>query len=158
MTQAHLQIGMLVYPRMDQIDFTGLFEVFSRFPNSTIQILWKERRPVRDLKGLVLTPESALAEAPPLDLLVVAGGYGQDALMDDETVLSFIRKQMESGRYVYSVCSGALLCGAAGILRQRRATTHWTAFDLLPCFGATPVNARVVVDGNLVTAAGVTAG
>jgi cyclohexyl-isocyanide hydratase len=78
--------------------------------------------------------------------------------MDDEPILSFIRKQMESGRYVFSVCTGALLCGAAGILQGRRATSHRSTFDLLHYFGAKPTNARVVVDGNLVSAAGVTAG
>jgi cyclohexyl-isocyanide hydratase len=155
---SHLNIGILVYPRMDQIDCTGPFEVFSRLPNATVHILSKDRAPVRDIKGFVLTPEKTLLEAPRLDVLQVPGGYGQEALMDDEIMLSFIRKQMESGLYVFSVCTGALLCGAAGILRGRRATSHWSTFDLLHYFGATPTHARVVVDGNLVTAAGVTAG
>lgn len=155
---AHLHIGMLIYPRVDQIDFTGPFEVFSSLPNATVHVLWKDKTPLRDIRGLVLTPQTALDEAPALDVLHVPGGYGQQALMDDEAVLSFIRRQMESGRYVFSVCTGALLCGAAGILRGRRATTHWTVVDLLPYFGATYGNARVVVDGNLVSSAGVTAG
>jgi cyclohexyl-isocyanide hydratase len=149
---------MLIYPGLDQIDFTGPFEVFSSLPNATVHVLWKDRAPLRDIRGLVLTPQTALDEAPALDVLHVPGGYGQQALMGDEAVLSFIRRQMESGRYVFSVCTGALLCGAAGILRGRRATTHWTAVDLLPYFGATYGNARVVVDGNLVSSAGVTAG
>jgi cyclohexyl-isocyanide hydratase len=110
------------------------------------------------VQGLILTPEVLLAAAPRLDVLHVPGGYGQEAMMDDEPVLSFIRQQMNSGRYVFSVCTGALICGAAGILRGRRATTHWTAFDLLPYFGAIPVDSRVVIDGNLVSAAGVTSG
>jgi cyclohexyl-isocyanide hydratase len=155
---SRLTIGILVYPRVDQIDCTGPFEVFSRIPNAFVHILGKDTTPVRDINGLVLTPEMTLEEAPPLDVLQVPGGYGQEALMDDEIVLSFIRRQMESGRYVFSVCTGALLCGAAGILKGRRATSHWTTFDLLHYFGATPTDARVVVDGNLVTAAGVTAG
>jgi cyclohexyl-isocyanide hydratase len=154
----HLNIGILIYPRMDQIDFTGPFEVFSRLPDSTVHVLWKEKNPLRDLNGLILTPETTLSEAPPLDLLQVPGGYGQEALMDDEVVLSFIHKQMGSGKYVFSVCTGALICGAAGILRGKRATTHWTAFDLLPFFGAIPVDSRVVEDGNLISSAGVTAG
>jgi hypothetical protein len=114
--QSRLNIGIVVYPPMDQIDFTGPFEVFSRLPNATVHVLWKERGPVPDYKGLVLTPETALSEAPPLDILQVPGAYGQEALMDDEIVLSFIRKRMESGRYVYSVYTGALICGAAEIL------------------------------------------
>jgi cyclohexyl-isocyanide hydratase len=143
---------------MDQIDCTGPFEVFSRLPNTAVHLLAKDRASVRDIKGLVLTPDMTLSEAPPLDVLQVPGGYGQEELMDDETVLSFIRKHMKSGRYVFSVCTGALLCGAAGILKGRHATTHWTTFDLLRHFGAKPTNSRVVVDGNLVSSAGVTAG
>jgi cyclohexyl-isocyanide hydratase len=156
--EPHLTIGAVIYPRMDQIDFTGPFEVFSRIPNATVHVMAKERAPLRDIQGLILTPERTLAEAPRLDVLHVPGGPGQQDLMEDEAVLSLIRGQMESGGYVFSVCTGALLCGAAGILRGRRVTTHWAAFDLLPYFGATPVDERVVVDGNLVSTSGVTAG
>lgn len=155
---AHLHIGMLIYPRLDQIDFTGPFEVLSRIPASTVHVLWKDLQPLADSKGLILTPDTPLDAAPPLDVLHVAGGYGQEALMDDETVLDFIRRHSASRRMVFAVCTGALICGAAGILLGRRATTHWSAFDLLPYFGAIPVDERVVVDGNLVSAAGVTAG
>jgi cyclohexyl-isocyanide hydratase len=157
-TRKHLNIGILIYPQMDQIDFTGPFEVFSRIPDATVHVIGKSTTPFRDALGLILTPEKTLAEAPRLDLLQVPGGPGQEDLMDDEPVLSLIRKQMKSGRYVFSVCTGALLCGAAGILRGRRATTHWASFDILPLFGAVPVDSRVVVDGNLISAAGVTAG
>ncbi len=153
-----LNIGVIIYPRVDQIDVTGPFEVFSRIPGAKIHVIAKDLIPVRDVNGLILTPEVALADAPVLDVLHVPGGYGQEGMMDYEPVLSFIRSQMESGRYVFSVCTGALICGAAGILRGRRATTHWTAFDLLPFFGAIPVDSRVVVDGKLVSAAGVTSG
>jgi putative intracellular protease/amidase len=93
-----------------------------------------------------------------LDVLLIPGGPGQEMVMDDERVLSLIRTHAESGRIIFSVCTGALVCGAAGILRGRRATTHWAAFDLLRYFGATPVDTRVVVDDNIVTAAGITAG
>jgi len=153
-----LNIGILIFPRMDQIDFTGPFAVLSRLPESALHVIAHERGPVRDHKGLILTPDTTLADAPPFDVLQIPGGPGQEALMEDEAVLSLIRKQNESGRVIFSVCTGALLCGAAGILRGRRATTHWAAFDLLRYFGATPIDSRVVVDGNLVSAAGVTAG
>ena len=123
-----------------------------------MHVLWKDRLPLRDYKGLILTPETALEDSPPLDVLQLPGGPGQEALMDDETALGFVRRHVESGKLLFSVCTGALVCGAAGVLRGRRATTHWTAFDLLPYFGAMPVDERVVVDGNLVSAAGVTAG
>jgi cyclohexyl-isocyanide hydratase len=153
-----LTIGCLIFPQQDQIDFTGPFEVLSRLPNSTIHVLAKTLAPIRDVKGLILTPEMTIADAPTLDLLVVSGGYGQQAVMEDEEVLTLIRNQADSGRYVFSVCTGALLCGAAGILRGRRATTHWAAWDLLKFYGAIPVKSRVVVDGNYISSAGVTAG
>jgi len=154
----HLQIGVLIFPRMDQIDFTGPFEVLSRVPNSTVHVLAREKAPLRDVKGLILTPEKSLAEAPVLDVLVVPGGPGQEALMEDEVVLAFIRDHAMRARYVYSVCTGALICGAAGILRGVRSTTHWASFDLLKYFGAVPVDQRVVLDGKHLSAAGVTAG
>jgi cyclohexyl-isocyanide hydratase len=154
----HLKIGALIFPRMDQIDFTGPFEVLSRIPNSTIHVIAKTKSLVRDIRGLILTPEMNIAEAPEFDILLVPGGYGQQDLMNDEEVLSLIRNHFAAGRLVFSVCTGALLCGGAGILRGRQATTHWSAWNLLPYYGATPVRSGVVVDGNLVTAAGVTAG
>ena len=153
-----LTIGCLIFPRLDQIDMTGPFEVLSRIPNSTIQVIAKTRSPVRDIQGLILTPEISIAEAPELDVLLVPGGFGQQDIMNDEEVITLIRNHFTAGRLVFSVCTGALLCGAAGILRDRQATTHWAAWNLLPYYGATPVRSRVVVDGNLVTAAGVTAG
>jgi cyclohexyl-isocyanide hydratase len=112
---------------------------------------------VRDFRGLRLIADAPLAAAPQLDLLVVPGGYGQEALMDDEVVLAWIRDQAAGARCVLSVCTGALICGAAGLLKGRRATTHWASMHLLPYFGATPVNERVVSDGKIVFAAGVTA-
>jgi cyclohexyl-isocyanide hydratase len=154
----HLQIGSLLFEGLDQIDLTGPFEVLSRIPNSTYRIYGKTTAPVRDLKGLRLTPDAALADAPQLDVLHVPGGFGQEALMEDQEVLAWIRGQAAGARSVFSVCTGALLCGAAGLLKGRRATTHWASFHLLPFFGAIPVDERVVVDGNWVFAAGVTAG
>jgi len=154
----HLQIGSLLFEGLDQIDLTGPFEVLSRMPNATYRVFAKTTDPVRDVRGLRITPDAALADAPQLDLLHVPGGFGQEALMDDEEVLGWIRRQAAGARCVFSVCTGALICGAAGLLKGRRATTHWAAFHLLPFFGAIPVNERVVVDGNMIFAAGVTAG
>lgn len=153
-----LRVGGILYPQVDQIDFTGPFEVLSRLPNSTFHVLGKEKTPIRDVKGLLLTPEVTFREAPQLDVLLVPGGWGQQALMEDEATLGFLRDQAAGARYVFSVCTGALLCGAAGLLKGKRATTHWSALELLPYFGATAVEQRVVVDGRLVSAAGVTAG
>jgi cyclohexyl-isocyanide hydratase len=154
----HLQIGSLLFEGIDQIDLTGPFEVLSRIPNSTYRIYGKTADPVRDLKGLRLTPDAVLADAPPLDVLHVPGGFGQEALMEDAEVLDWIRKQASGAHSVFSVCTGALLFGAAGLLQGKRATTHWASFHLLPFFGAIPVDERVVIDGNWVFAAGVTAG
>jgi cyclohexyl-isocyanide hydratase len=154
----HLQIGSLLFEGVDQIDLTGPFEVLSRIPNSTYRIFGKTTAPVRDLRGLRLMADATLAEAPQLDLLHVPGGFGQEALMDDEEVLDWIRRQAARARLVLSVCTGALICGAAGLLKGRRATTHWASRHLLPSFGASAVNERVVMDGNFVFAAGVTAG
>jgi cyclohexyl-isocyanide hydratase len=154
----HLHIGSLLFQEIDQIDLTGPFEVLSRIPNSTYRIYGKTAEPVRDLKGLRLTPDAALADASRLDVLHVPGGFGQEASMEDEQVLTWLERQASGARSVFSVCTGALLCGAAGLLRGRRATTHWASFHLLPLFGAIPVNERVVVDGSWVFAAGVTAG
>ncbi|MBS0224397.1 MAG: DJ-1/PfpI family protein [Proteobacteria bacterium] len=154
----HLRIGSLLFEDLDQIDLTGPFEVLSRVPNSTYRLYGKTAGPVRDLKGLRLAPDAALADAPDLDILHVPGGFGQEALMEDAEVLAWIRRQATGARFVFSVCTGALLCGAAGLLKGRRATTHWASFHLLPFFGALPVNQRVVVDGNWIFAAGVTAG
>jgi cyclohexyl-isocyanide hydratase len=154
----HLQIGSLLFDGVDQIDLTGPFEVLSRLPNSTLRIYGKTAASVRDVKGLQLTPDAALADAPQLDVLHIPGGFGQEALMEDSEVLGWIERQAAGARSVFSVCTGALLCGAAGLLQGRRATTHWASFHLLPLFGAIPVNERVVVDGNWVFAAGVTAG
>jgi cyclohexyl-isocyanide hydratase len=153
----HLQIGSLLFEGLDQIDLTGPFEVLSRIPNATYRLYGKTTAPVRDMQGLRLAPDATLDEAPPLDVLHVPGGYGVEPLMRDEAVLAWLRRQAGGAR-VFSVCTGAFLLGAAGLLKGRRATTHWASFHLLPYFGATPVNARVVMDGDWVFAAGVTSG
>ena len=156
--ETHLQIGSLLFDGLDQIDLTGPFEVLSRIPNATYRVYAKTVEPVRDVRGLRLTPDATLADAPQLDVLHVPGGFGQEGVMEDDEVLAWIQRQTEGARSVFSVCTGALLLGAAGLLRGRRATTHWASFHLLQLFGAIPVNERVVVDGNWIFAAGVTAG
>ncbi|MBE7212751.1 MAG: DJ-1/PfpI family protein [Gluconacetobacter diazotrophicus] len=153
-----LVLGALLFDDIDQIDFTGPFEVLSRLSNSSLRTYAPAPGPVRDIRGLRLLPDAVLEEAPALDVLLVPGGYGQEALMEDARVLDWIAARAAGARVVFSVCTGALLCGAAGLLRGRRATTHWNSFDLLPLFGATPVDERVVFDRDLLTAAGVTAG
>ncbi|MCB4824715.1 DJ-1/PfpI family protein [Roseicella aerolata] len=153
-----LSIGFLLFPRLTQLDLTGPFEVLSRLPGATVRTLWKQAGPVRSDTGLTLLADTALADCSQLDLLCVPGGPGVAALMEDAEVLAFLRRQAPGARWVTSVCTGALVLGAAGLLRGRRATTHWASHDFLAALGAKPVEARVVRDGPLVTGGGVTAG
>jgi len=152
------QIGMLLFPDLTQLDLTGPFELFCELPDSKVHLLWKDTKPVYADSGLGLLPTTALGDAPQLDLLFIPGGWGQMRLMRDEEILGFLRRQGEKARYVTSVCTGALLLGAAGLLRGYRAATHWAFMELLPLVGATPVDERIVVDRNRITAGGVTAG
>lgn len=153
-----LRIGSLLFDGIDQIDLTGPFEVLSRLPNATVTLYGLESAPVRDVNGLRLTPDAILEDAPQLDVLHVPGGAGQELLMDDDRLLGWLRHQAEVARCVFSVCTGALLLGAAGLLKGRRATTYWSVHHLLHLYGAIPVDARVVEDGTYLSAAGVTAG
>lgn len=153
-----LQFGMLLFPEMTQLDLTGPFEVFHRIPDVTVHLLWKDLAPVRAQGGLSVLPTRTLADCPPLDLVFVPGGFGQRALQDDAEVLDFLRREGARARWVTSVCTGALLLGAAGLLAGYAATTHWAYGEFLEGFGATQRRERVVVDRNRITAGGVTAG
>lgn len=153
-----IEIGLLLFPRLTQLDLTGPYEVFSRTPGARVRLLWKALEPVRADTGLGLLPDTALAECPQLDVLCVPGGPGVAALMEDEEVLDFLRRQAQRARFVTSVCTGALVLGAAGLLRGKRATTHWASHDFLEALGARPARGRVVRDGALITGGGVTAG
>ena len=157
-TKQPLSVGCLIYEQMDQIDFTGPFEVLSRMPDTTIRIIGKELAPVRDVQGLRLIPDGGIAQAGIFDVLLVPGGFGQQALMHDQEVLALIREHARNEKLLFSVCTGALLCGAAGVLVGRQVTTHWSARHLMPHYGADLVDARVAVDDNIISAAGVTAG
>lgn len=153
-----LHIGMLLFPRLTQLDLTGPFEVMHRIPDAKIHLVWKDLQPVTAESGLAISPTMTLADCPPLDVVFVPGGWGQVALMTDREVLDFVRRHGETARYVTSVCTGALVLGAAGLLQGYQATTHWAFTDLLARFGATFTKGRVVVDRNRITGGGVTAG
>jgi len=153
-----LRIGCLIFPRMTQLDLTGPFEVFSRVPDAQVLLLWKTLEPVEADTGLRLLPYATLRDCPPLDIICVPGGPGVNALMEDAEVLAWLRDRAGTARFVSSVCTGSLVLGAAGLLRGKRATSHWGARDLLATFGATPAAGRVVRDGNVFTGGGVTAG
>ncbi|GJD44662.1 Isonitrile hydratase [Methylobacterium cerastii] len=152
------QIGLLAFPGVQQLDLTAPYEVFVGVPGAEVHLVAASLAPVRSATGLILTPTTTFADCPALDVLCVPGGVGVNALMVDDTALAFVRRQAEGARYVTSVCTGAMVLGAAGLLHGVRATTHWAAHDLLSAFGAIPVRERVVRDGRFVTGGGVTAG
>ena len=153
-----LRCGILVFPNVQQLDLAGPYEVFASAADIQVDLVWKDRAPLRSSTGLELKPSLTFADCPALDLLCVPGGLGINALLEDDAVLRFIATQARTARFVTSVCTGALLLGMAGLLSGKRATTHWNALDFLPLFGAVPATDRVVADGNLITAGGVTAG
>jgi cyclohexyl-isocyanide hydratase len=153
-----LQIGLLIFPNLTQLDLTGPVQVFSSVPGAKLHLLWKRIEPVRSDSVLTLTPTTTFAECPPCDVICVPGGAGTDDVINDEETLGFLRKQAQSAKYVTSVCTGSLVLGAAGLLKGYRAATHWAARDYLAAFGATASNERVCVDRNRITGGGVTAG
>jgi cyclohexyl-isocyanide hydratase len=157
MTMAR-RIGMLIFPRLTQLDMTGPYEVFARLPDTKVDLVARTLDPVTTDRGMQIVPTATIESCPPLDVVMVPGGPGQQDLMEDETVLEFLRKQAAGAKYVTSVCTGSLVLGAAGLLKGKRATCHWAAIEHLKPLGAIPVNERVVVDGNIVTGAGVASG
>src|SRR5688572_29427732 len=146
-----MHIGMLLYPGLTQLDLTGPFEVLHRIPGATVHLAWKTTAPVRADSGLGLVPKTTLADTPLLDVVMVPGGFGQIALMDDAEVLDWLRAHARTAKYVTAVCTGSLLLGAAGLLDGYRATTHWAFTELLPDFGATYSPGRVIVDRDRIT-------
>jgi cyclohexyl-isocyanide hydratase len=153
-----LHIGMLLYPGLTQLDLTGPYEVLHRIPDAKVHLVWKEVGPVRADSGIQIYADTNFASCPPLDVVFVPGGFGQVDLMRDNEVLDFLRKMAKNARYVTSVCTGALLLGAAGLLEGYESTTHWAFHEMLSAFGAKPVKARVVVDRSRISGGGVTAG
>lgn len=156
---APLSFGFLVFPDIQQLDLTGPYEIVSVLDRpKQVHLIWRDRAPVRSTTGIVFTPTATFAECPPLDVICVPGGVGVNPLLRDAEVLDFLRRQGETARYVTSVCTGSLVLGAAGLLKGLKATSHWSARDLLARFGAMPTPGRVVRDGRVITAGGVTAG
>jgi cyclohexyl-isocyanide hydratase len=149
-----MHVAMLLYPRLTQLDLTGPFEVFARFRELELHLVWKTADPVKDGNGLTILPSTTFADCPQADILFVPGGPGQAALMEDEETLAFLRRQASSARYITSVCTGSLVLAAAGLLKGYRATCHWLSLPQLALFGVE----RVVADRNRVTGAGVTSG
>jgi cyclohexyl-isocyanide hydratase len=158
MSEVRFRSGMLVFPGLTQLDLTGPYEVLARLPSAETLLLWKNLDPVRSEHGLTILPTATFPACPPLDLVLVPGGAGINPLLEDGDVLGFLRRVAAQARYVVGVCTGSLVLGAAGLLRGRRAATHWMSREFLRSFGAEPIAERVVVDGNLCTGGGVTAG
>jgi cyclohexyl-isocyanide hydratase len=155
---APLQIGLLVFPKVTQLDLTGPLQVFSSLPGASVHLIWKRIEPVTSDTVLTIMPTVTFADCPQLDVICVPGGAGTDDMVNDEEMLQFLRKQAADAKYVTSVCTGSLVLGAAGLLRGYRATTHWTSMEYLAPYGALPTNTRVCIDRNRVTGGGVTAG
>lgn len=153
-----LTIGLLVFPNIMQLDMTGPHEVFTKFPDTRVMLVWKDLQPVTAAGGLRVLPDVSYADCAQLDIVCVPGGGGMNALLNDEETLDFLRRQAAGAKYLTSVCTGSLVLGAAGLLRGRRAACHWMSRDMLAQFGAVPDPARVVVDGNVISGGGVTAG
>jgi len=156
---SNFNVGFVIFPELTQLDFTGPLQVLARLPQSTTHIVAKSAVPVPSDCGLSLLPTRTFANCPSLDLICIPGGVKGviNAIADRETI-AFVRTQAKSARYVSSVCTGAFILGVAGLLKGRRATTHWAYTELLPLVGASYEQARVVRDGNVITAGGVTAG
>lgn len=153
-----LQIGLLLFPDVTQLDLTGPWEVFARTPDVECHLIWKDRQPVRSDRGLSILPTTTFDACPPLDVICVPGGPGQIALMSDDITLNFLRRQAVQAQWITSVCTGSLVLGAAGLLKGYRATSHWSSVDQLALLGAEPVSQRVVRDRNRISGAGVTSG
>jgi cyclohexyl-isocyanide hydratase len=153
-----MQIGLLLFPKLTQLDLAGPYEVFARVPGATVHVVWKTRDPVACDRGLQLVPTTTFAECPPLDVICVPGGPGQVDVMDDDETLAFLRRHAQGAQWITSVCTGSLLLGAAGLLTGYRAACHWASRDQLALLGAEPVDARVVIDRNRASGGGVTAG
>jgi cyclohexyl-isocyanide hydratase len=149
---------MVLFPQLTQLDLTGPYEVFARMPGAKVILIAHTVAPVRTEHGLTIAPDTTFADERALDIVCVPGGIGVNAMMENPTLLEFLQRHADHARYMTSVCTGALLLGAAGLLRGYRATTHWLSLDLLPLFGAEISRDRVVVDRNRITGGGVTAG
>lgn len=153
-----MHIAFLLFPNVTQLDLTGPAQFLSRLPDARIDLVWDSLAPVPTDAGFSLLPTATFADVPKADLLCVPGGIGVAKVIDHAPALDWVRQVGGSAQWVTSVCTGALILGAAGLLKGYKATTHWAWHDLLAQFGAEPVQARHVIDRNRATGGGVTAG
>lgn len=153
-----MQVNFVLFEGLTQLDLTGPYEVLVRVPGFNIDFVSKTMAPVKSDRGLTLMPTSTIENALVCDLLVVPGGPGTDDAIVDAKWVRFVRDQGVSAKYVFGVCTGSLLLGAAGLLKGRRSTCHWQAREFMPAFGAITSEERMCIDGNIFTAGGVTSG
>ena len=155
---AEFTVVFALYPHVTQLDFTGPHEVLARLPDTQCVLASASGGDIEADGGIVFARVRRLADVERCALICVPGGFGTIEAMEDQEFIAQIRRLAVSARYVTSVCTGSLVFGAAGLLKGRRATSHWAWLDALSAFGATPDPARVVRDGNVITGGGVTAG
>ena len=153
-----IDIAFLVYPGLALLDLSGPVEVLHNVPGARLHLVWKNRQAVTADSGASLLPTATFAEVASADVVCIPGGAGQLDLMDDAETIGWVRSVAATARHITSVCTGAFVLGAAGLLAGYRATTHWASLHLLESYGAVPVGERVVVDRDRITGAGVTAG
>ncbi len=154
-----MDIAIPLFDRFTALDAVGPYEVLSRLPGTRVRFVAAEPGSLRtETRALALTADERLSDVPEPDVVVVPGGLGTRPLMEDEPMLDWIRHAHEHSQWTTSVCTGSLLLAAAGVLRGLEATTHWLTLDTLARFGARPVQRRVVQQGKVITAAGVSAG
>ena len=153
-----MHIAFLLFPNVTQLDLTGPAQFLSRLPGAKVDLVWDSLAPVPTDAGFSILPTATFADVPQADLLCVPGGIGVAKVINHAPALDWVRQVGSEAQWVTSVCTGALILGAAGLLKGYRATTHWAWHDLLALFGAEPVHARHVIDRNRATGGGVTAG
>jgi cyclohexyl-isocyanide hydratase len=154
----NFNIVFVLFDNVTQLDFTGPIQFLSRLPGETVHVAAKSMTPIKTDCGFAIMPTVDFANCPQADIICVPGGHGvRDAIGDDE-IVAFVRRQSEKAAWITSVCTGSFILGAAGLLNGKQATTHWGYTHLLEKFGATYQHARMVRDGNLITAGGVTSG
>jgi len=153
-----IRIVFILYPGLTQLDFTGPYEVLTRMPGAEIVLASKDGGSIVSETGLIFGGLRCLADIEHADMIMIPGGPGQTEAMLDPAFMAEVKRLGEGARYVTSVCTGSLILAAAGLLKGKRAGSHWAYRELLAAFGAIPDPARVVRDGNIVTGGGVTAG
>jgi cyclohexyl-isocyanide hydratase len=151
-------IACVLFPDFTQLDLTGPYEVFHRMPDAVVHLVAASEDPVESEGGLAIVPALTFDELSLCDVLFVPGGPGVNEAMLDEALIAFIQSRAARASWVTSACTGSLILGAAGLLAGFEATTHWASIEFLQAFGAWPKRERVVVSGNRITGAGVTAG